>query len=106
MPRDLSGAKVSVSDETFTGGELRPSPTVTLDGRTLAAGTDYDVSYSDNVNPGTVTVTVTGKGNYTGTVRGTFAIAPSGDSPDNPPSFKPGVYAVTPPRRTSPSPST
>ena len=96
VPRDLSGAKVSASDQTFTGGELRPSPTVTLDGRTLAAGTDYDVSYSDNVNPGTATVTVTGKGNYTGTTRGTFAIAPSGDSPDNPPSFKPGVYAVTP----------
>lgn len=52
VPRDLSGAEVSASDETFTGGELRPSPTVTLDGRTLAAGTDYDVSYGGNVNPG------------------------------------------------------
>ncbi|MEE8704423.1 MAG: RICIN domain-containing protein [Olsenella sp.] len=96
VPRDLSGAEVSASDETFTGGELRPSPTVKLDGRTLAAGTDYDVSYSDNVNPGTATVTVTGKGNYTGTARGTFAISSADVPPDEPAGFAPGIYAVTP----------
>ena len=45
-----------------------------LGGRTLAAGTDYTVSYSNNVEPGTATVTLTGIGNYTGSVSTTFTI--------------------------------
>ncbi|MBQ4471172.1 MAG: InlB B-repeat-containing protein [Kiritimatiellae bacterium] len=51
--------------------------TITNDynGVILQEGVDYDVSYSDNVNPGTATVTVTCKGNYTGTFTKTFAIA-------------------------------
>ena len=41
---------------------------------TLTAGTDYTVSYAENVKPGTAVVTVTGKGYYTGTVTGSFRI--------------------------------
>lgn len=36
----------------------------------------YEVSYSDNVNVGEATVTLTGKGNYTGEVSATFEITP------------------------------
>ena len=71
---DLSGAKVTVSGGTYTGSALEPAPTVKLGSKTLKAGTDYTVSYSDNVEVGTATVTVTGKGNYTGTATGTFKI--------------------------------
>ena len=35
-------------------------------GITLTNGTDYTVSYSNHINPGTATVTITGKGYYTG----------------------------------------
>ena len=41
---------------------------------TLQYGRDYDLSYSDNIDAGTATVTVIGKGNYAGTVSKTFKI--------------------------------
>ena len=49
---------------TYTGSELKPTVTIP----SLKKGKDFTVSYSKNVNAGTATVTVTGKGNYTGTV--------------------------------------
>ena len=42
--------------------------------RTLTVKTDYVVSYKNNVNAGTASVTITGKGNYTGSVTKTFTI--------------------------------
>ena len=72
----ISGAAVSGinSSYSYTGSELKPTPTVTLSGKTLTAGTDYTVAYTNNTNAGTATVTITGKGNYTGTVTKTFKI--------------------------------
>ena len=44
---------------------------------TLIKGTDYTVSYSeDTTNVGTVTVTITGMGNYIGEVKKTYQITP------------------------------
>ena len=71
----LAGASVTASDQVFTGSALTPAVTVKLGEKTLTAGTDYDVAYSGNVNAGTATVTVTGKGDYAGTATGTFKIA-------------------------------
>ena len=48
--------------------------TVVLDGATLKEGADYTVAYTNNVEPGTATVTVTGAGKYSGTVSATFTI--------------------------------
>ena len=59
---------------TYTGSTITPVPTVKYGNTTLASGTDYTVSYSNNVNEGTATVTITGKGNYTGTINKTFVI--------------------------------
>lgn len=64
------------AEYTYTGSEIRPGVTVTVDGTALIAGTDYTVSYQDNTNAGTATVTVTGMGNYKGTVEKTFTINP------------------------------
>jgi len=47
---------------------------VVLNGKTLVSSTDYTVSYSDNIKVGTAKVTVTGKGNYTGSKTATFTI--------------------------------
>ena len=44
-----------------------------ISGRSLAA-VNYDVAYSNNVNVGTATITVTGKGNYKGTITENFTI--------------------------------
>ena len=71
----ISGAAVTgLEDQVWTGSAITPQPTVKLKGRTLAKGTDYTLSYSNNVDIGTATVTITGKGNYTGTVSATFQI--------------------------------
>lgn len=43
---------------------------------TLIEGYSYEISYAENINAGTASVTVTGKGNYTGTVTKTFTIQP------------------------------
>ena len=43
---------------------------------TLAANTDYTVAYSNNINAGTATATLTGMGNYTGTRTVKFTIQP------------------------------
>ncbi len=74
-PKDLSAATVTVSDQIYNGSAHEPAPTVTLDGTTLVAGTDYTVSYGNNVNAGTATVTVTGTGCYEGATTGHFTIA-------------------------------
>ena len=50
----------------------------TFEGSTLEAGKDYDVAYTNNINAGTATVTVTGKGNFTGTASKTFTINKAG----------------------------
>ncbi len=74
-PADLSDAAVSVSDAVYSGEALSPEVTVTLaDGTVLKEDEDYTVTYSDNIDVGTGTVTITGIGNYTGTVTGTFEI--------------------------------
>jgi len=42
----------------------------------LTKDTDYTVAYANNVNAGQAVVTITGKGNYTGTITREFTIAP------------------------------
>ena len=77
VARSISGAQVNAADQVYTGLALQPTVAVTLAGKTLQAGTDYTVSYSDNINSGTATVYVTGKGNYGGSESGTFYINPA-----------------------------
>lgn len=61
---------------TYTGMPLTPTVTVKKAGTTtvLTLGTDYEVAYTDNINVGTATATVTGKGNYSGTRSVNFTI--------------------------------
>ena len=59
----------------YDGKAKTPGVTVT-DGGVLLTENDYAVAYADNVNVGTATVTVTGKGNYAGTKTATFEITP------------------------------
>ena len=72
----ISSATVSgVANQSYTGKALTPKPTVKVGSTTLREGTDYTLSYKNNVNAGTASVIVTGKGNYTGAVTKTFTIA-------------------------------
>ena len=76
QPTDISAATVTVTPDSmeYTGSAFTPAVTVTLNGTTLTAGTDYTVAYTNNIEVGTATVTVTGKGNYTGTATANFTI--------------------------------
>lgn len=72
----ISGAMIAdIVDVTYNTRTHTPDVTVTFNGRTLEADKDYTVSYASNVNAGTATVTVTGKGNFTGSANTTFTIA-------------------------------
>ena len=55
------------SSYTYTGYAIAPDVVVTMNGRVLNRGTDYVVSYSNNTNVGTATMTVTGIGSFSGT---------------------------------------
>lgn len=85
---NLSSAVITVADQTYTGKTLIPSITVVLNGAVLPASA-YTVAYSNNINVGTATVTVTGQGNYVGSASATFAIKAAA-KPVTPTVTKPG----------------
>ena len=72
----ISKANVTLSTSTYAydGKAKTPSVTVKVNGKTLKKDTDYTVSYSNNTKVGTAKVTITGKGNYTGSVSKTYSI--------------------------------
>jgi hypothetical protein len=71
----IPGASIAkIADVTYTGKAVTPAVKVTVNGKTLVKDTDYTVVYSKNTAIGTASVTVSGKGNYTGTNQATFKI--------------------------------
>ncbi len=81
LPRSISMGDLTVvsKDRIYTGGEItipadeRP---LMVYGNNLMEGTDYDISYNNNINAGTASFTLTGKGNYSGTLHREFLIKP------------------------------
>ena len=67
-------AVAAIPDQTYTGSEITPSVEVKFNGETLTLGTDYTVEYTDNINAGTATATITGEGNFEGAKTVTFTI--------------------------------
>lgn len=74
--QSLKGAVIKLSQTMYTydGTQKKPGVTVSLNNQTLGAN-DYTVTYGANINAGTGTVTVTGKGNYKDSRQVTFTIA-------------------------------
>lgn len=62
------------SSYTYTGNAISPDVVVMMNGRVLNRGTDYVVSYRNNVNVGMASMTVTGIGSYSGTKTISYAI--------------------------------
>ena len=78
--KDISQGQLtlSFSSLTYTGSPIQATgATLTVGGTTLTEGTDYTLSYSDNVKVGTATATATGIGVCTGSLKTTFDIAPA-----------------------------
>lgn len=72
---DVSKLTVSkIPDQNYTGMSIKPKLTVKNGSATLTSGKDYTLSYKNNKRAGTATVTITGKGKYTGKRQETFKI--------------------------------
>ena len=67
-----------IEDQVLSGSEARPSISASYNGYDLAEGVDYDLSYTDNTEPGVGTVLVEGRGDFEGDRELQFAIT----SPD------------------------
>lgn len=87
LPTPMSSVEIKLPEAayTFTGKAITPAPVVTFkssNGKTMTLenGTDYTVSYADNVNAGTATVKVTGKERFSGEKNVEFTIKPSVES--------------------------
>ena len=83
VPKLISIAKAKVTGikaKTYTGKATSQAVTVKLGTKTLVKGTDYKVTYKNNKNVGTATVTITGINAYGGSIKKTYKINPKGTS--------------------------
>lgn len=78
IANDVGGFIISgyAPSYAYTGNAITPGVVVETGSRTLVLGTEYTVSYSNNVNAGVAMITVTGIGRYSGTQTATFVIEP------------------------------
>lgn len=80
MPSITNATIVSIPDQTYTGYQVCPALTIYTSGGMLREGTDYTLSYTNNINIGTAYVMVTGIGAYSGTKQMMFRIVAPGIS--------------------------
>lgn len=75
---DISDASVTLSETEYLydGKAKNPVVIVTAAGKILTCDTDFTVFYDNNIEPGTATVRITGKGDYVGSQTVTFTIRP------------------------------
>lgn len=79
LKRSIASCKITLSSKSVTanGKARKPAVTVKYNGKKLKKGTDYKVSYSNNVKPGIASVTVTGIGtHYKSSKKLTFKVKP------------------------------
>ena len=75
-PKELETSMVAaMAEQAYTGAAVTPGFVITFNDMRLVEGTDYTVEYADNTEIGTATATITGTGNYTGTLTKEFTIA-------------------------------
>ena len=74
VAKSINNVTIITPEQVYNGSPLTPLPAVKDGTTTLIKDTDYTVSYSDNTNVGTASITITGKGNYTGSKNSTFTI--------------------------------
>ena len=76
--RSINDCDVTIpySSYVYRGRSVKPNVTVMSGDTKLVKGTDYTVSYSNNLNAGTAAITVKGKGNVVGSKKITFTIEP------------------------------
>ena len=77
-PIDLESADgvevTGIEDTMYTGSAIEPEPSVAVAGTPLTQGVDFSVTYRNNTEIGTATVTIVGTNNYRGTLERSFQI--------------------------------
>lgn len=75
-PRTIEDLNMTLNPTSvvYNGAEQKPTVTISYNATKLIEGTDYTLTYTNNINVGTATVTATGKGNYKGAISKTFQI--------------------------------
>ena len=66
-----------ITNVVYTGKAITQKLVLKFNNKTLKEGTDYVVSYVNNINAGTAKINITGKGNFKNTVTKTFQITPA-----------------------------
>lgn len=76
VPKALQDGMIqAIPPQYYTGQEITPEITVHDGELVLREGTDFEkLAYSNNSEVGTASVSITGKGNYTGDAKATFSI--------------------------------
>lgn len=74
--KDVSSLNVVINESNlvYSGSQITPTVTVSDSSSTLTLGTDYEVSYENNVNAGNAKIIIAGKGNYVGSKDVVFQI--------------------------------
>lgn len=83
-PKSIADSTVTIdaiANQSYTGSAITPDPVVTDGTTVLKKDKDYTVSYTNNTNAGTATLTITGQGNYTGTKAANFTITAVNQNP-------------------------
>ena len=76
LPADINSADIApITPCLLKNGRAEPGVSVTFGGQELSVDKDFDVSYFDNGKVGTASVTIKGKGNFTGEKTVYFQIA-------------------------------
>ena len=98
LPKVLTDAMVQVEDADYTyDGTAKEPAVVVADGTpSIITADDYSVAYSNNVDVGEATVTVTGRNNYTGAVTNHFTIGKAGNEWTREPSIDDWMQGETP----------
>ena len=77
---DMKNAIVTVEDGLYSGSPITPVPIVTIFNTVLNKDTDYVVRYEDNIDIGTASIIITGKGDYKNSITKTFKIRKNEDA--------------------------
>ena len=80
LPSGIENAVITITKQpqVYSGTAKKPVPSVVLNGEVLVKDTDYTLSYGNNVEVGEASVTVTGKGSYSGSQTISFRIYKDG----------------------------
>lgn len=73
-----------ISDQSYTGKEIKPIVSIKNDKIELVEGTDYVVEYKNNTDIGNAQIIITGINNFNGTMTKTFNIVDENNSNNDP----------------------